>query len=288
MIDVKDYAEQVHLHEKYCVPAIHLNESEEIVIAEACREVAQDLIAKNSRLPSNDTSDISNIQWLHSLLDVWRPEPEQTELLELVNFALHQTRLPKQRLPFPTIRPLKVSHIQQSAVHRISASAIAIVTTLDLQGELSNTPDIYRYGGPIIRLDTRKICEIIGRKAQPGEAVVTRSYHLPSRYLIHVVEPDLSDPDDYAGNQYKLADCYRTIMRVVEQMGFTRTCIPILGARQVGATHAVQVAVESLWSPTSRFYRVALCADSNTQFTLAKELLMQFERSREKEGARHE
>lgn len=98
----------------------------------------------------------------------------------------------------------------------------------------------------------------------------------------------MSDTEDYAGNQYRLADCYRAIMRVVEQMGFARTCIPILGAEQVGVTHAVQVAVESLWPPASRFYRVALCADSNTQFMLAKELLMQLERSREKEGARHE
>lgn len=288
MIDVKDYADAIHLHEKYRVPAIHLYESDGYVIAETCWKVAHDLTAKNSRLPSIDTFAISNIQRLHSLLDVWRPEPEQDELLELVNLALHKTRLPKQRLPFPTTRPLKVSLIRQSAIHHISASAIVLVTTPDLQGELSNTPDIYRYGGPSIRLDTHRICEIIGRRAQPGEAVVTRSYHLPARYLIHVVAPDLSDPEDYAGNQYRLAGCYRAIMRVVEQMGFARTCIPILGAEQVGVTHAVQAAVESLWPPAPRFYRVALCASDKTQLTLAKELLMQFEQSREKEGARHE
>lgn len=285
MIDVKDYAEQVHLRSKYQEPEKVLYAGDNSLAHETCRRVLEDLTRKGKKPTFDYFNSSDDVERLHSLLDVWRPEPEQTELLELVNFALHETRLPKQRLPFPTIRPLKVSHIQQSAIHHISASAIAIVTTPDLQGELSNTPDIYRYGGPNIRLDTRRICEIIGRKAQPGEAVVTRSYHLPARYLIHVVEPDLSDPDDYAGNQYRLADCYRTIMRVVEQMSFARTCIPILGAKQVGTTHAVQVAVESLWSPTSRFYRVALCASDKTQFTLAKELLKQFERSREKESA---
>lgn len=148
MIDVKDYADAIRLRSKYQEPDKVLYAGDNSLAYETCRRVLEDLTRKGKKPTFDYFNSSDDVERLHSLLDVWRPEPEQTELLELVNFALHQTRLPKQRLPFPTIRPLKVSHIQQSAVHRISASAIAIVTTPDLQGELSNTPPLWRPQNP--------------------------------------------------------------------------------------------------------------------------------------------
>lgn len=68
---------------------------------------------------------------------------------------------------------------------------------------------IHRAAGPKLAEECRALAPI-----KPGQAVITKGYNLPNRYVIHCLGPvyGLDKPEDKL-----LADCYRNALRLAEE-----------------------------------------------------------------------
>lgn len=100
---------------------------------------------------------------------------------------------------------------------------------------------LHRAAGP--KLDAA--CARIGY-CLPGEAVLTKGYDLPARYIIHTVGPRWIDGTH--GEAETLASCYRASLAIAEREGFQTVAFPIIAAGTFGfpKDQALHIAVREI------------------------------------------
>jgi O-acetyl-ADP-ribose deacetylase (regulator of RNase III) len=85
----------------------------------------------------------------------------------------------------------------------------------------------------------------------PGEAVATTAGRLPARWVIHTVGPVYSRRED---RSEVLADCYRSCLRVADELGAASVAFPAISTGAYGwpADDAARIAVRTVAAtPTS-------------------------------------
>ena len=100
---------------------------------------------------------------------------------------------------------------------------------------------IHRAAGPKLLAE----CRTLGG-CRPGEAKITRGYHLPARFVIHTVGPVWS-----GGKQREpetLANCYRNSLQLAVENGIKTIAFPAIscGAYGYPISDAAQIALKTV------------------------------------------
>lgn len=104
---------------------------------------------------------------------------------------------------------------------------------------------IHRKGGPAIAEACREIVRTRGR-VETGEAAATTGGKLKARYVIHAVGPIWRGGQ--AGEADALAGCYRSSLRVADQLGLRTIAFPAISTGIYGypLEEAAQVSLRTL------------------------------------------
>ncbi|MFN8035119.1 MAG: O-acetyl-ADP-ribose deacetylase [Acidimicrobiia bacterium] len=120
---------------------------------------------------------------------------------------------------------------------------------------------IHRAGGPSIAEDCAAI-----RRCPTGSAVATTAGALPARWVIHAVGPVWQG--GAAGEPELLASCYRSCLRVADELGARSVAFPAISTGIYGypLLPATRIAVETVRStPTAVTSVRFVCFDPATE-----------------------
>lgn len=131
-------------------------------------------------------------------------------------------------------------------ITRLGVDAIVNAANTTLLGGGGVDGAIHRAAGPELLAE----CKTLGG-CKPGEAKITRGYHLPSRFVIHTVGPIWAGGDRDEADV--LANCYRNSLRLALERDLKTIAFPAIscGAYGYPIGEAAEVAVEC----TARFLR---------------------------------
>ena len=124
---------------------------------------------------------------------------------------------------------------------RMACDAVVNPTDEQLSGSGGVDAQIHHAAGS--KLD--RACARIGL-CPPGEAVLTKGYDLPSKYIIHTVGPRWVDGS--CGEREMLASCYRSALALASSKRLTSVAFPIISAGSFGfpRAEALEIAVREI------------------------------------------
>ena len=183
-------------------------------------------------------------QLLRALMNVWEPQPLTDEFLQAQDAEL-QAQLQDKGVVNPE-RMLWLGDITRLKVD-------AIVNAANSQGlgcwqPLHNCIDnaIHSAAGLQLRQECNEILK--GRMIDTGEAIITKSYNLPAKFVIHTVGPIVTEGRPTTKQRLQLADCYRSCIDLAVANG-CRTiafCCISTGVFGYPNREAAEVAVETV------------------------------------------
>lgn len=99
---------------------------------------------------------------------------------------------------------------------------------------------IHRAAGPELERECRALAPI-----KPGQAVITKGYNLPNKYVIHCLGPvyGVDKPEDKL-----LSDCYRNAIAIAEERGIDSIAFPAISTGAFGypVREAANVAISTV------------------------------------------
>lgn len=132
-------------------------------------------------------------------------------------------------------------------ITKISVDAIVNAANTSLLGGGGVDGAIHRAGGPAILEDCRKIIAKQGG-CKVGNAVITTSGNLPSKFVIHTVGPVWNGGEK--NEEVKLASCYRSSLSLAFENNCRTVAFPNISTGIYGypKDKAVTVAVKTIAS----------------------------------------
>jgi O-acetyl-ADP-ribose deacetylase len=130
--------------------------------------------------------------------------------------------------------------IIQGDIAKLDVDAIVNAANTTLLGGGGVDGAIHRVAGPELLAE----CRTLGG-CRPGEAKITRGYHLPARFVIHTVGPVWR-----GGKQHEsetLANCYRNSLQLAVENGIKTIAFPAIscGAYGYPVSDAAQIALKA-------------------------------------------
>lgn len=124
---------------------------------------------------------------------------------------------------------------------RMACDAVVNPTDEQLSGSGGLDAQLHRAAGPALD----RACAALGR-CEPGEAVLTEGFDLPSRSIIHTVGPRWVDGDH--GERETLASCYRAALALALEQNLSSIAFPIIAAGTFGfpKAEALEIAVREI------------------------------------------
>ena len=118
-------------------------------------------------------------------------------------------------------------------------------------------------------LQLRQECDNIlrGGEIATGEAIITRGYNLPAKYVIHTVGPIIPDGMPTSKQEEQLADCYRNCLGLAEANGCRSIafCCISTGEFHFPNRRAAEIAVDTVREYTTSY---ALTHSHNNALTV--------------------
>ena len=134
--------------------------------------------------------------------------------------------------------------IVRGDITKLEVDAIVNAANTTLLGGGGVDGAIHRAAGPELLAE----CRTLGGCA-PGEAKITRGYHLPARFVIHTVGPI------WRGGKYEeaetLANCYRNSLRLAVENGIKTIAFPAISCGAYG--YPIQTAARIAMNTTREF-----------------------------------
>ncbi|UCG31413.1 MAG: macro domain-containing protein [candidate division WOR-3 bacterium] len=99
---------------------------------------------------------------------------------------------------------------------------------------------IHRAAGPELAIESARLAPI-----KPGEAVITRAYKLPNKYVIHCLGPVYGVDEPAA---VLLANCYRNSLKIAEHKNVTTVAFPAISTGAFGypLEAAAEIAIKTV------------------------------------------
>ncbi|RUO63122.1 macro domain-containing protein [Pseudidiomarina insulisalsae] len=109
---------------------------------------------------------------------------------------------------------------------------------------------IHRAAGEQLEQATRSLAPI-----EPGEAVITKAFDLPNRYVIHCLGPVYGEDEP---SDELLADCYRNALNVADEHELASIAFPALSTGAFGYpfADATRVALQTVKAHSSKLKHV--------------------------------
>lgn len=159
--------------------------------------------------------------------------------------------------------------IFEGDITKLQVEAIVNAANSPLLGGGGVNGAIHRAAGP----DLAAECRSLGG-CKTGEAIATKGYKLPARYVIHAVGPVWQ-----GGNAHEdklLASCYRRSLKVADQLNVKSIAFPAISTGIFGfpKIRAAKIAVTEIQNYTGGIERlIFVCFDAETA-DIYRELLM--------------
>jgi len=133
-------------------------------------------------------------------------------------------------------------------ITRVAADAIVNAANHSLLGGGGVDGAIHRAGGPVILEECRRLRATTLVDGLPtGEAVATTAGDLPASWVIHTVGPVWAKTVDHSD---QLASCYRSSLRVADELGARHVTFPAVSAGIYGwpMEDAARIAINTVRS----------------------------------------
>ena len=132
--------------------------------------------------------------------------------------------------------------ILKQDITTVKADAIVNSSNPQLIGYSGVDEILHELGGPAFEAECRKKAGIL----LPGEAVFTRAYNIPAKYVIHTFIPPYEDGT--WGEAAILRSCYRASLECADRLGCESVAFPLIAAGSMGfpVPKALQIAVVTI------------------------------------------
>jgi O-acetyl-ADP-ribose deacetylase (regulator of RNase III) len=149
----------------------------------------------------------------------------------------------------------------QGDITKLDVDAIVNAANASLLGGGGVDGAIHRAAGPELLAE----CRTLGG-ARPGEARITRGYHLRARHVIHAVGPIWRGGGQ--GEDAALASCYRNALRLAAEAKLRSIAFPAISTGAFGfplerATRIAVAEVSSSLAGESTLERAVFCCFSD-------------------------
>ncbi len=131
--------------------------------------------------------------------------------------------------------------IVRNDITKMHVDAIVNPSNTKLFGTAGVDGAIHKIEGSRLKDETAKIGEIA-----PGQSVLTKSFNLPSDYIIHTVGPVWKDGT--YGEEEILRSCYKNSLELAKEQGFESIAFPLIASGSYGYPKdiALTIAVSSI------------------------------------------
>ena len=186
---------------------------------------------------------------MRALMNVWEPRPISEDFLKMQDAELQMQREDKEVVEVHA----EGLTIWQGDITRLKVDAIvnaANAQALGCWAPLHNCIDNCIHSAAGIQL--RKECadKMQGRLLATGDAIITQSYNLPARHVIHTVGPIIPDGIPTKEQEEQLAACYRSCLDLAEKNGLESIafCCISTGVFHFPNQRAAEIAIETVKS----------------------------------------
>lgn len=182
-------------------------------------------------------------QLLRALSNIWEPQPLSEEFLTAQDAEL-QAQLADKGIVEPEgalwqgdITQLKVDAIVNAANSR------GLGCWHPLHGCIDNA--IHSAAGLQLRQECNDILR--GDEIATGDAIITKGYNLPAKYVIHTVGPIIATGIPTKEQERQLSDCYCSCIRLAQEKGCRSIsfCCISTGEFRFPNRRAAEIAVET-------------------------------------------
>ncbi|SFK90454.1 protein-ADP-ribose hydrolase [Salinicoccus halodurans] len=176
----------------------------------------------------------------------------QIELDEKTIIEAEQLETIRSHYPDTSLSQADKMSLWQGDITELRADAITNAANAQLLGcmqPLHNCVDnaIHSAAGPQLRDDCAEIIHVQKADEQTGDAKITRSYNLPSGYVLHTVGPTVPKGDGLTErHMQELASSYSSCLEIASQFDDIKTLVfPSISTGEFGfpITQAAEIAV---------------------------------------------
>lgn len=184
---------------------------------------------------------------MRALMNVWKPKEVSPDFLVKQDAELRQQAEEKGII---TVEDEGL-RIWQGDITRLKVDAI--VNAANAQGlgcwaPLHNCIDNCIHSAAGIQL--RKECndQLQGRLLKTGEAIITKGYNLPAKYVLHTVGPIIDTGIPTKEQEEQLSQCYRSCLDLAEQTNLESIafCCISTGVFHFPNERAAEIAIETV------------------------------------------
>lgn len=263
-----------------------MNQEERLdyLIKELCQESAE---YQHITLPNGDRKRI-----LRSLMNIRMPKPIRREFLTIQDDYLKEEARTKGIVSLNDIPTIQEQYGRSSAyasrisiwqgdITRLSADAIVNAANskmlgcfIPCHGCIDNA--IHSAAGMELRAECNTIMLQRNCDLSTGEALITKGYNLPAKYVIHTVGP-IVYPSLNETHKQQLTACYRSCLELAEQYELKSIAFCCISTGEfrfpndIAASIAVRTVLDYL--PDSRIERVIFNVFKEEDLLLYQQLL---------------
>ncbi|KAM9321446.1 ganglioside-induced differentiation-associated protein 2 [Gastrophryne carolinensis] len=188
------------------------------------------------------------------------------------------------RSPFPCREDINSKVILwRGEVALLSCTAVVNTSNETLTDKNPVSDSIYRYAGPELQEDVRKL-----KGCRTGEAKLTKGFNLAARYIIHTVGPKYKSKYRTAAES-SLYSCYRNVLQLAKEQAMSsvglcvvstqKRCYPLEDAAHI----ALRTVRRFLESHGSALEKVVFAVTEQEEATYLRLLPLYFPRSPQEE-----
>ena len=187
---------------------------------------------------------------LRALMNNWSPQPLSEVFIKAQDAEL-QAQLADKGIVEIENSKLTIENVRKGDITRLKVDAIVNAANSQglgcwhpLHGCIDNA--IHSAAGLQMRQECNDILK--GGTIDTGEAIITKGYNLPAKYVIHTVGPIVADGRPTPEQLEQLANCYRNCLAIAQANGCHTIAFCCISTGVFGYPNreAAEVAVETV------------------------------------------